>query len=317
MTRFGKKSLTWLVAGSLVAAGGGMAWYVTAAGAKQAQEALRQVEKSEADLASLKTRLAKWEQTHSPGDLQGKAGGIHIEPVALKADFSPREFSLIDRVLSGMYTENGSLMLKNFVLEFGTGGVAHVSMEGDKIFSPKPPPPGDRIVLLPNADGSPSSVILKTSGGEQVLNEPYAAASVSQEGAIRPRKESAESVRGRYGAVLAAQPQRPKSYILYFASGKNELTTESKALLEKIKTELKTRSAPQITAIGHTDRVGSVTSNDALSLGRARFARELLVAAGIPAKHFSVAGHGEREPLVQTADEVDEPRNRRVEINVR
>ena len=32
---------------------------------------------------------------------------------------------------------------------------------------------------------------------------------------------------------------------------------------------------------------------------------------------INVAGRGEREPIVPTADEVSEPRNRRVEINVR
>jgi len=41
------------------------------------------------------------------------------------------------------------------------------------------------------------------------------------------------------------------------------------------------------------------------------------VKAGVAADRISVAGRGEREPLVPTADEVAEPRNRRVEINVR
>jgi outer membrane protein OmpA-like peptidoglycan-associated protein len=38
---------------------------------------------------------------------------------------------------------------------------------------------------------------------------------------------------------------------------------------------------------------------------------------GIAADRIRVAGRGEREPLVPTADEVAEARNRRVEINVR
>ena len=50
MTNFGKTSLIWLLAGSLVAASGVMAWRVAAVGAKQAQDALLQVDKSEADL---------------------------------------------------------------------------------------------------------------------------------------------------------------------------------------------------------------------------------------------------------------------------
>ncbi len=237
--------------------------------------------------------------------------------MALSADFAPKEFPGIDKVLAGMYTENGSLNLKNFVLEIGAGGTAHITLVGDKIFSPKRPPPPDRIVLLPNADGSPSAVVLKTSVGEQVIDKPYQAASVSQDGTITPRKETPESVRARYGAVLAAQPKRPASYIVYFVSGKNEITPESKAVLDKVKEDLKSRTAPEIVVIGHTDRVGKLEANDALSLERAKVMRDILIATGIPASLIQAAGRGEREPLVPTEDQVPEAKNRRVEINVR
>jgi len=319
MTRFGKKSLTWLVAGSVIAAVGGAAWRVTSVGAQQSQEALRQVERSEADLANLKVQLAKWLETHELGDAadQGKLGALQIEPVALNADFSPREFSGIDHVLTGMYTENGSLNLKSFTLDVGAGGSAHITLLGDKIFSPKRPPPPDRIVLLPNADGSPSAVILKTAVGEQLIDHPYQAASVTPDGAITPRKESPESVKARYGAVLAAQPQRPVSYIVYFVSGKNEITPESKPILDKMKADLKTRSAPEITVIGHTDRVGKPDANDALSLTRAKVMREILIADGVSSSLIQAVGRGERELVVKTDPGVPEAKNRRVEINVR
>lgn len=45
--------------------------------------------------------------------------------------------------------------------------------------------------------------------------------------------------------------------------------------------------------------------------------RETLVSLGIAAEVIIVAGRGEREPPVPTADEVAETRNRRVEISVR
>jgi outer membrane protein OmpA-like peptidoglycan-associated protein len=69
--------------------------------------------------------------------------------------------------------------------------------------------------------------------------------------------------------------------------------------------------------IGHTDRVGPVEYNDALSLRRAERVRRNFVERGIPTSAINVAGRGEREPILSTADEVSEPRNRRVEINVR
>jgi outer membrane protein OmpA-like peptidoglycan-associated protein len=69
--------------------------------------------------------------------------------------------------------------------------------------------------------------------------------------------------------------------------------------------------------IGHTDRVGSELRNDQLSLQRAQRVKTLLIPLGIPENRIVTAGRGEREPVVSTADNVDEPKNRRVEINVR
>lgn len=175
----------------------------------------------------------------------------------------------------------------------------------------------DRIVLLPNQDGTPSAVVVKTSKGEEILDKPYDAVSVSDNGVIKSSVEKEAEVKTNYGSVLEAQPQRPVSYMLYFISGTDELTPESKIKLEKVKSELIARSAPEITAIGHTDTVGRVVDNDVLSLERATTMRRVLVEFGISNEHFTVAGRGERELLIPTADSVDEERNRRVELNVR
>ena len=45
--------------------------------------------------------------------------------------------------------------------------------------------------------------------------------------------------------------------------------------------------------------------------------RDLLLQAGISASLITIAGRGEREPVVPTADEVPQAENRRVEINLR
>ena len=63
--------------------------------------------------------------------------------------------------------------------------------------------------------------------------------------------------------------------------------------------------------------MGELTTNDRLSAQRAETVKGFLVQIGIAAERITTAGRGEREPLIRTADEVDEPRNRRVEINVR
>ncbi len=175
----------------------------------------------------------------------------------------------------------------------------------------------DRIVLLPNADGSPSAVIVKTATGERVIDKPYEAVSVSQSGGISQDKETPDSVRARFGSALDAQPQRAVTYVLYYLNGKVEMTPESRAVVKKLKDDLKTRSAPEIIVIGHTDSVGSDEYNDELSLDRAKDVRNILIAAGIPDSLITISGRGKRDPAIKTADGVPEPKNRRVEISIR
>ena len=175
----------------------------------------------------------------------------------------------------------------------------------------------EHIVLIPGPDGRTGAVVIRTPTGETVLDRPYAGADVGDRGSVNLSQADAAKVRGRFGAALDAQPPRPVSFTVYFITDSDELTPESRPILEDIKAELTKRPVPDIVVIGHTDRVGTLEYNDKLSLERARTVRAALVAAGIPADRIQEAGRGEREPLVPTADGVREPKNRRVEINVR
>ena len=175
----------------------------------------------------------------------------------------------------------------------------------------------DLYVLLPGRGNHPSALTV-TSGDEQrTLDQPYAAARVTRPGRVSGEKSSESEVKATFGPALAAQPGRPVSFYLYFLADTDEFAPESKQVVTQIFAEIARRPAPEIVIIGHTDRVGSVPYNDALSLRRAERVREELLKLGIPRVRISVAGRGERELEVSTADEVSEPRNRRVEINVR
>jgi len=66
--------------------------------------------------------------------------------------------------------------------------------------------------------------------------------------------------------------------------------------------------------IGHTDRSGSDSYNDALSKRRAEAVSARMQAAGLSASALMVSGRGEAEPKVSTADGERNPTNRRVEI---
>lgn len=174
----------------------------------------------------------------------------------------------------------------------------------------------ERVVLLPSADGRPSALVVSEAGKEVVLDQPYAA-TLRRQGGLTPYQSNAAEVEQRFAAALAARPPRPSQYTLYFQAGSNELTAESTAAFAKVKQEIAERPASEVMVIGHTDRVGSLAANDTLSRQRAEALRDLLVAAGVPTAKLEVAGRGEREPLVPTADEVAEAKNRRVEISVR
>ncbi len=126
-----------------------------------------------------------------------------------------------------------------------------------------------------------------------------------------------DQLRSKFAKALEAQPMAPKRFTLYFIEGGDTLTAESQVAITAIFEEIKQRPAPDLIVVGHTDRVGSVTANDQLATKRANSLRDQLIKRGVDAESIEASGRGEREPLVPTADEVAEPRNRRVEILVR
>jgi outer membrane protein OmpA-like peptidoglycan-associated protein len=175
----------------------------------------------------------------------------------------------------------------------------------------------DLYVLLPDREGR-SGVLQVESGGQRAaLDQPYAAVRVPEPGRIQAGTVSEAEARQAFGSALDARPPRPTSFIVYFLVDRDELTPESTQTLDRITAEIARRPAPEIVVIGHTDRVGTTSYNDALSLRRAERVRDELLKVGVAPERIRLEGRGEREPLVPTEDEVAEPRNRRVEISVR
>jgi outer membrane protein OmpA-like peptidoglycan-associated protein len=174
------------------------------------------------------------------------------------------------------------------------------------------------FAVVPAPDGHIGSIVVHPQGGgEKVINTAYGAERIKSDGSVEQGKLSEGDIKQTFGDTLAALPGNPTSYTLYFLADKDELTAESKMELEKVLAELKRRPLPDIVVIGHTDSVGSLSYNDKLSLARAERLREMIIALGIPADRIQAAGRGKRELLVPTEDNVAEPRNRRVEIDVR
>ena len=172
------------------------------------------------------------------------------------------------------------------------------------------------FAVLPAPDGHIGAIAVKGPQSEQVVNTAYGAVRI-EGGAQSTSTLDPGQVRDIFGSTLDALPGVATSFTLYFVEGKDELTPESQAQLESVFAELQRRPLPDIVVIGHTDTVGSLDFNDKLSRARADRMRELLIERGLPGDRIQAAGRGKRELLVPTEDNISEPKNRRVEINVR
>ena len=182
------------------------------------------------------------------------------------------------------------------------------------------PVPNVTLVVLPKPpDGHVGAVVVHPlDGGKPVLvDKPYVEASLRDTKTVRTAPIDPKKVDEVFGKTLVALPAQPKSFLVYFVEGTEELKPDAKRAIDQVIAEIAVRPAPEIAVVGHTDFVGGDQYNDALSRQRALRVRDLLVRRGIPAKMIQAAGRGKREPLVSTSSDVAEPRNRRVEITVR
>ncbi len=175
------------------------------------------------------------------------------------------------------------------------------------------------VVLLPDADtGLAGRANVANPFGSVDLETKYDATSATPN--RRPDAVSTLSeadVTRIFGDALSALPPPLQHFTLFFRFESDELTDESRALLQDVLNAVRGRTAPDIAIVGHTDTTGTSSANFQLGLKRSTAVRTLLVAAGLDPSVVEVTSHGEADLLIQTADETAEPRNRRVEISVR
>jgi outer membrane protein OmpA-like peptidoglycan-associated protein len=170
-------------------------------------------------------------------------------------------------------------------------------------------------VLRESPDGTTGKVVIKGTKGEQTIDKKGYGAALDGSQAAVPISE--ENIQRDFGEAMAARPQLPERYLLYFDSGGAKLTAESAALLSKIVEKAAKRPAADISIIGHTDTVGKAELNESLALKRAEAVAELMKNMGLQILDLSIESHGKSNLLIQTPDETPEPRNRRVEISIR
>ena len=174
------------------------------------------------------------------------------------------------------------------------------------------------VVLLPDPDGQVGEIEISNKDGTRNINKAGYAVAVTRDNAPQPPvKMSENEINSIFAKALVAEPAPPAKYILYFFWNSSELKPDSLVTIGEIITEIEQRASSDIEVIGHTDLSGTDKFNMGLSRRRAEGVRGLLVAANVAPAVIKIAFHGEGNPLIQTVDNLPEPRNRRVEVIVR
>ena len=179
--------------------------------------------------------------------------------------------------------------------------------------------PGETLaVLLIDEDKSVGRAVVSNPHGRTELPVAYASTRATSTTAPTPVVIMSEAeVQRIFGDALSALPPLTQQFTVYFRFESEELTPDSRTQLPEILQAVKNHAAREVVVVGHTDSTGTSNRNYDLGLSRARTVRDILVSIGLESAIIEVISHGEADQLVRTADEIFEPKNRRVEIMVR
>jgi outer membrane protein OmpA-like peptidoglycan-associated protein len=106
-----------------------------------------------------------------------------------------------------------------------------------------------------------------------------------------------------------------REYMVFFDFDKSNLTQEAREVVNAAMKTAKDRGAVRIVVTGHTDTVGSLRYNQALSERRANSVKSEMVRQGMDGAMIATVGKSFTDPLVQTGPGVREPQNRRAVID--
>lgn len=121
------------------------------------------------------------------------------------------------------------------------------------------------------------------------------------------------SVALAFATPLAAQ-QVPAPHFVFFDWGKNELSGDAKAELDKVVAEYSAKGGGQVVLAAYSDRSGDARANRLISRKRGELVKAYLAGKGVPDGAIRVQAYGEDHPFIDTADGVREVQNRRVDI---
>jgi OOP family OmpA-OmpF porin len=144
------------------------------------------------------------------------------------------------------------------------------------------------------------------------------AASATQAAPDAPRSAAHATMATAKPAAAAHGDAMPAvNLTVNFASGSTELTPQAIHALDALGTALSSEALSRyhFRVEGHTDTVGTPEGNHTLSERRAEAVVAYIESKfGVAAARMQPVGMGSDKPLIATAAQVPEPRNRRVQI---
>lgn len=115
-------------------------------------------------------------------------------------------------------------------------------------------------------------------------------------------------------STQAITPQRKRAFV--FAFNETALNEDTRRYLQDVVGLLEKNPHLLIRVVGHTDDVGTVAANQAVSQRRAATVRDFLIAQGVAPRRIQALGKGETEPLLPNNDATSRAKNRRIEIEL-
>jgi OOP family OmpA-OmpF porin len=106
----------------------------------------------------------------------------------------------------------------------------------------------------------------------------------------------------------------PGPFLIFFDWDKSNITAEAAAILDRAAEQFAATGQTSVALAGHADKSGKDDYNVKLSQRRADAVKAYLASKNVPESAMGTEAFGEGRPLVDTADGVREPQNRRVEI---
>lgn len=101
---------------------------------------------------------------------------------------------------------------------------------------------------------------------------------------------------------------------LYYNTNSADLKNESFIVLESFAEYLKENPNITIEIQGHTDNVGAIKANEALSANRAYTVKAILEEKGVDGKRITAKGFGPNKPIAENNSEEGKAKNRRTEF---